>query len=82
MRVSSGFLTTFYNVGAQVLRRWHFLFSLVFVVIKHMHSDTGLKVTFVFCYKQTFFHSDKVSLCKPASLIRFSCTIISATRNL
>ena len=48
MRVSSGFLTAFYNIGAQVLRRWHFMFSLVFVVIKHMHSDTGLKVTFVF----------------------------------
>ena len=48
MRVSSGFLTVFSNVCAEALIRWHFRFSLVFVVIIHIHSDTGLKVTFVF----------------------------------
>ena len=75
------------------------MFSLVFVDIIHMRSDTVLKVTFVFSvviiptpridftslpelYKQTFFPSDEVNSCKPVSLIRVSCTIISARRNL
>ena len=30
------------------LMLWHFMFSLVLVVIIHMCSDTGLKLTFVF----------------------------------
>ena len=75
------------------------MFSLVFVVINYMCSDTGLKVTFAFflvilptpridfdptpeLYKETFFPSDEWNSCKPVSLIRVSCTMIAARRNL